>query len=78
MYHTMANMKPGQSGYVKSINCEKNIKRRLMDMGLVGKTKVECVLISPSGDPKAYRIKNTLVAIRNSDAKEIYIESEEI
>ena len=76
MYYTMADMKPGQIGYVTMIKCKNDIKRRLMDMGLIEKTKIECIMESPQGDPVAYKIRNTLVAIRKIDAKEIYIDVE--
>ena len=36
-------------------------------------TKITPVLISPSGDPKAFDIRGTLIAIREDDTKLIEI-----
>ena len=50
-----------------------DIKRRFMELGFVPGTKVKCVLISPMGDPKAFLIKNTVIAIRDEDSRNIKI-----
>ena len=42
--------------------------------GIIEGTKVECILISPGKNPKAYMIKGAVIAIRNEDAKFIKIE----
>lgn len=44
-----------------------------MDIGLIEGTKVECVGISPLGDPSAYLIRETVVAIRHRDGKGVRI-----
>ena len=49
------------------------MRRRLLDMGLVPETIVECVGKSPLGDPKAYLIRGAVIAIRSSDTKNILI-----
>lgn len=36
--------------------------------------EIKCVLVSPSKYIKAYLIKNTLIAIRDGDAKKIMVE----
>ena len=45
-----------------------------MDLGLVNGTEVEVIMKSFSGDPVAYRVKGTQLAIRNEDAHNIIIE----
>ena len=50
------------------------MKQRFIDIGIIDGTKVECALVSPGKDPKAYVIKGALIAIRNEDAKFIEIE----
>ena len=62
-------------GIIKEIKCEENIKRRLLDLGLVKETKIKPVLVSPSGDPRAFEVRGTIIAIRKEDAKrvELYI-----
>lgn len=59
---------------IVKINCKDDIKRRLLDLGMIKGTKITPVLISPSGDPRAFDIRGTLIAIREDDTKLIEIE----
>lgn len=74
MKNTLNKLKVGEEAIVKKINSAPNIHRRLLDIGLIKNTKIECVLISPAGDPKAYKIRGAIIAIRNEDAEGIIIE----
>jgi len=60
-------------GTIDKLNCNGNIKRRLLDLGLIKGTKIIPVFKSPSGDPVAYEIRKTLIAIRKEDSKLINI-----
>ena len=62
-----------KNGIIKEIKCEGNIKRRLLDMGLVDGTQIIPVLISPSNDPRAFEVRGTIIAIRKEDARKIKI-----
>ena len=42
-------------------------------MGLIEGTKIQLVLISPSKKIKAYNFRNTLIALRDIDAKNILV-----
>ena len=55
------------------INCKDDIKRRLLDLGIIKGTKIEPVLLSPSGDPRAFSVRGTLIAIRKEDAENIEV-----
>jgi hypothetical protein len=63
-----------KSGKINKIECGEGIKRRLLDMGLVKETEITPILISPSGDPRAFLVRGTIIAIREEDAKNIKIE----
>lgn len=67
----------GDTGYIVKVNSEKYIKRRLMDMGLTLGSNIECISTAPFGDPTAFLIKGTVIAIRNCDSKYIFVEQEE-
>lgn len=56
-------------GIIDSLNCNGNIRRRLLDLGLVNGTKIVPIFKSPSGDPTAYEIRKTLIAIRKEDSE---------
>ena len=63
-----------KNGRIDKIECDEGIKRRLLDMGLVKGTNIVPILISPSGDPRAFLVRGTIIAIRKEDAKNIRIE----
>lgn len=52
---------------VVKIDCEKNLKTRLNELGLFEGEVISPVLKSPLGEPKAYKIGGALIALRNSD-----------
>lgn len=61
-------------GEVKEVRGKDNVKRRLLDLGLINGTKIKPVLISPSKDPRAFEFRGSLIAIRKEDAKKIEVE----
>lgn len=48
-------------------------RRRMLDLGIVTGTKIEVVLRSYSGSPKAYLIRGALIALRDEDANKIMV-----
>ncbi|MGH0052286.1 MAG: DtxR family transcriptional regulator [Sphaerochaetaceae bacterium] len=52
-------------------------RRRLMDLGFLPGTIVEKELVSSSGDPMGFRVRDTLIALRKSQANLIFIEKAE-
>lgn len=70
---TINELKIGEMGIVDRIMGEKTIKRRLLDLGLIEGTHIKPVLISPSGDPRAFEFRGSLIAIRKEDAQNIKI-----
>ena len=62
-----------KNGRIDKIECDEGIKRRLLDMGLVKGTNIVPILVSPSGDPRAFLVRGTIIAIRKEDAKYIKI-----
>ena len=71
--YKLSDLKVGEYGNVLSIDTDEKIKRRLLDIGLVPGTKVECLLKSPLGEPKAYNIRGCILALRSEDTKKISI-----
>ena len=49
------------------------LRRRLLDMGIVEGTRVECLGMSPGGDPKAFLVRGAVLAIRGQDCRDIMI-----
>ena len=50
-----------------------NLKKRLMDIGFVKGTKIKLLLKNFGDNMRAYQIKNTVMALRVSDTKNILI-----
>ena len=72
----LSQLLPDYKCRVLSVNSKYEIRRRLLDMGLIPGTLVTCVFKSPWGDPSAYLIRGALVALRKEDADEIMISEE--
>lgn len=68
-------LRPGERGTVAEIapSVQGPQRRRLLDLGLIPGTEVEAEMVSPSGDPVAYRIRGALIALRQQQAQGIYI-----
>lgn len=64
---------PGQTAVIKQLNINGSMRRRLLDIGLIDGTKVECVGKSVLGDPSAFLIRGAVIAIRSEDCKNILI-----
>ena len=67
-------LKINEEGTIISVNTNSNIKRRLMDIGFVKGEKVKLILKNFGDNMRAYKIKNTVIALRVSDTKNILIE----
>ena len=70
---TLILLKPGERGVIKELQCTGQTRRRFLDLGLVSGAVIEVVMKSFRGDPVAYRIGGTLLAIRLKDARKIII-----
>jgi DtxR family Mn-dependent transcriptional regulator len=68
-------LKLGEQGQVVSLSprIRGSERRRMMDLGILPGTIVTAELISPSGDPTAYRIRDALIALRSEQAQLIQI-----
>ncbi|MGN0172015.1 MAG: ferrous iron transport protein A [Acutalibacteraceae bacterium] len=63
----------GQQACVRHIGLTGSLYRRLLDLGLIEGTVVTPLQISPSGDPTAYFIRGTVIALRRRDACHILV-----
>ena len=67
------DLSPGQKGRVSGLLAVGGMRRRLLDMGLIENTQVECVGRSPGGDPRAYLIRGAVVALRRCDGADVLL-----
>ncbi len=67
-------LKINEEGIIKIISTDKNIKQRLMDIGFVKGEKIKLLLKNFGDNMRAYKIKNTVIALRIGDTNNIWIE----
>lgn len=70
---TLDKLPLNQSGTIKNIKCSVEIKQRFTDLGFISGTKITPILTSPSGNIRAYNIKDTILAIRDADSVNIFL-----
>lgn len=56
---------------ISSISLEGVIRRRLLDLGFVPGAIVEVIKKSPLGDPIAFRVSQTTIALRKEESMKI-------
>lgn len=72
--HTLDQLPIGSSARITSMSCTGLARRRLMDLGILPGAVVLAEMRSPLGDPVAYRVRGSLIALRRIQAAEIQIE----
>ena len=70
---SLSDIKPGERARVRTLLITGAMRRRLLDLGLTFDTSVECLGVSPLGDPAAYRIRGAVIAIRRADSRQILV-----
>jgi ferrous iron transport protein A len=70
---TLNKLPIGYTGKVISLVSEEKERRRMLDLGFTKGTKITALFSSPFGDPTAYLVRGTIIAIRENDAKRIKI-----
>lgn len=69
----LSDLKSGEIAKVTSLLTKGSMRRRMLDIGLIEGTEVECVQKSPMGDPVAYLIRGAVIAIRSEDSANILV-----
>ena len=69
----LSKLEINSTGIIKEINCSSNIKRRLLDLGLIPNTPITPIMKSVAGDPIAYEVRNIILAIRKQDSDKIIV-----
>lgn len=64
----------GQRGTVSELSDGgRHITDRLRDLGINEGDEVQCVMVSPLGDPQAYLIKGSVIALRREDSATVRV-----
>ena len=73
MQMTLYDLNIGETALVIDINTDICLKQRLRDIGLIKNSEIKVLHCSPSGNPRAYLIKGSVIALRNCDAQKIKV-----
>jgi Fe2+ transport system protein FeoA len=70
----LSDLSVGCSACVRAVGGERELRRRLLEMGLCNGAKVECVRRAPWGDPIEYRIRGYHLSLRGEQARCVSID----
>lgn len=69
----LSSLNIGQSGVVRLLEGQGEIKRRLMDMGITRGTSISVHKLAPLGDPMELHLRGYSLSLRKKDAEKIKI-----
>ena len=58
---------------IEDILVDEHILQRIYDLGLIENTIIKALYKSPFNDPTAYLVRGAVIAIRDNDAKKIFV-----
>ncbi len=70
----LSTLKLGQTSNVVHLDVKGLLRRRILDLGIVPGTILTCIGRAPAGDPIAYLVRGTVIALRSEDAGLISVE----
>ncbi len=70
----MLSLKNGEYGQIIAVNAKGEIRRRLLDMGVVKGAPFLMIRKAPLGDPIEIRIKRFNLSLRREEAAQILVE----
>lgn len=68
---TLDRLRVGETAVLGCIAEHHPLRGRLIDLGWTAGTTVRCERVSPLGDPVAYRVRGSVIALRRSDGQGI-------
>lgn len=71
---TLDQLSPGEKARVKRVGGQGAVRRRLMDMGLVGGVEIELIKAAPMGDPLEFRLRGYHLSLRKAEAQMVELE----
>lgn len=75
MIKQLTSLRPGEQAEIVELKVGGYAQRRLMEMGITPGVTIEAVMKSAFKDPMAYRVRDTILAIRRQQAEQILIKT---
>jgi len=76
--NVLGSLKPGERGTVVKINLQGNLRKRVLEMGLVPGVEFEVKGKAPLGDPLEIALKGYRLSLRREEANGILVEGEKL
>ena len=73
---TLDKLPVGSSGVITAVGGDGALRCRLLDMGLIPRTRVTLQKTAPMGDPLEIRVRGYELTLRVEEAKKIEVEGE--
>jgi len=70
----LSRLEVGKSGKIVRVSAPPNVRRRLLEMGLVPGENIFVQSLAPLGDPVEYVVRGTHLSLRRKDAANIIVE----
>ncbi|WP_129626750.1 FeoA family protein [Candidatus Oscillochloris fontis] len=70
---TLADLPRGASAQVLTLHGVGPERQRMIDLGILPGTIISVEVRSPLGDPTAYRVRDTVIALRREQAQRIEV-----
>ena len=77
MEKRLSDLKPGERGVISRIAGDRELRRRLLDMGLTRGTEIIVVRRAPLGDPVEFLLKGYNLSLRKRECEDVYVLVEE-
>ena len=74
---TLAELRINDEAIITAVGGEGALRLRLLDMGLIPRTKVKMVKIAPMGDPLEIQVRGYELTLRKEDAARITVAKED-
>lgn len=72
----MNDLKTGTSGIITAVGGDGALRCRLLDMGLIPRTRVTLQKVAPMGDPIEIRVRGYELTLRVEEAQKIEVREE--
>ena len=73
---TLDQLSIGASAVITAVGGDGALRCRLLDMGLIPRTRVTLQKVAPMGDPIEIRVRGYELTLRVEDAKKIEVDGE--
>jgi ferrous iron transport protein A len=70
----LGDVAPGCEGTINKLECRRELKRRLMDMGVIAGTGFKVERVAPLGDPMELKLNGFNLSLRKEEAGNIWVE----